>query len=129
MRDNAMKEFVKLAKAGKGALAKLVSGAVEAGIVVPSVLKAKLEEDGFTVQEKKRKVGVCVEVHHTLSHLESMGHKKAIEQIAAEERDPEAEADMDSTILIAYGFSSDAADALLQAMYAELREEAKDESK
>jgi hypothetical protein len=36
---------------------------------------------------------------------------------------------MDSTILIAYGFSSDAADALLQAMYAELREEAKDESK
>jgi hypothetical protein len=91
VRANAMKQMVELT-ARSGVMSKIAAKAVEAGIVVPSILKAELEKAGFKVKFEKAKKGSWCRI--------SQGGTEA-----------------------AMGFSDSDQDALLQALFARLREE------
>jgi len=93
MHKAAMNEMVRLAQDGKGQLALLTSSAHEEDIIVPSVLRGLLEGAGYTVEEKPGQHLIEVSV---------FDHEKN---------------------LVAKGMSHTAADALLQGVYAGMREE------
>lgn len=102
MRAVSLQHAIALTKLGHGPISKITAGAVEAGIIVPSILKALLTDAGYAVTyhegprddapEGKAPVGAWVRV-------------KLDNAIAAQ------------------AYSHDEGDALLQAIYAAMREE------
>jgi hypothetical protein len=87
--------MVELSKESKSLFGKACLEACEVGVVVPSLLKNNLEKAGYKVVVTKMKV---------LTKVEIFGPK-------------------DDKTVLAFGMSHDAADALLQAIYAELKTE------
>lgn len=103
MRDAAQKDFVRLATTTNGPVAKIVRNSIEVGVVFPSKLEANLKAAGFAVNYKSGNVNQFVLVT----------------------ADSATEYDDNNTNIVARAQSHDAPDALLQAMYAELKEEAR----
>lgn len=102
MRTPVLQHAISLTKKGNGPLSKIAAGAVEAGIIVPSILKALMTDAGYAITyhegprddapEGKAPIGAWVRVK------------------------------LDGAIA-AQAYSHDEGDALLQAVYAAMREE------
>lgn len=108
MQTAHVKTMVKLAQAGAGPLAKIAARAVEVGVIVPSVLEAELVKAACTVEsEPGDKHGCWLKVFRAATDEEVRGGVS------------------DGRMLVAQAFSHDRPDALLQAIYAALREDAR----
>lgn len=124
MHSNATKDMIVLASKSETGFAPLVKSAVEAGIVVPSILRKKLEDEGFVVSSEKLPAGVRVRIHGRFDKLMAAKHPKAVDFHACETRDPKATPPAaDRMLLVAQAISHDEADAVVQAVYAEMRHE------
>lgn len=104
-------------------LSKIVHESTEVGVVVPSILAAKLKAAGYVIESEPRGNSVQVEVKAPLAMLAEQKHRTALDYIECETRDPKAAPPDPATLLVvARGQSFNEADALLQAVAAELRE-------
>lgn len=115
MNNLALKQAIAIAKAGHGPAGKLVAEAIEVGVIVPSILEARLKAAGFTVLSwlpgdipdgKAEPLAKLSEVHI---------------------RRPSTDADHVShgdSVLVARAVSHDRPDALVQAMWGAVKEEA-----
>lgn len=103
MRKASIDRSVELAMAGAGPAAKLAAGAVEVGIIVPSILVAAIKKAGFKV-----------------------GYYEGPEEDAKEGKHPHGAwvrvADKEGNV-IARAYSHDEKDAILQAWFALMLEE------
>ncbi len=102
MRSAVLKHAIELSQKKAGPISKIAANAYEAGIIVPSILKAGLEKAGYKVTF----------------------HEKPGENA------PEGDAKIGAWVLVQKGgeiharaYSHDRQDALLQAVYAAMREE------
>lgn len=103
MREAAKKDFVRLAQTTNGPVAQIVRASIEEGTVFPSLLTTNLKAAGFAINYKTgAEHGMWVAVS----------------------ADEATEYDSDNPNIVARAFSHTALDALLQAMHAELLEEA-----
>lgn len=108
MRTAVLKHALALAKFA-GPVAAIVAASTEVGMIIPSILAANLEKAGYVLEWKDGKVGQWLQ----------------IKALAAED-DPGSDEEMVWTpyLVVANGYSHDKADALLQAVYGWLKEEA-----
>ena len=121
MHAAATKHFIKLADQLDHPIADLVCDSTECDIVVPSILRAKLEAAGYKIADTEMKVLHKVEVMDPRIAEESESEFHARQALAkAAGEDPDALTRMSA--LIAIGTSDAPADALLQAVRALLRE-------
>lgn len=104
MRAAALKEFIDIANATDGPFSRIVRESIEVGVVVPSILRNKLQDAGFTIASNP-----------------GAQHGSWV-KVFAPTQDATAVAEGE---IVAQAFSHDAADALLQAIYAELKEESR----
>lgn len=110
MRKVCTDHMVKISRDVDGPFSKIVSQATEIGIVVPSILTSKLLEAGYSINYQE-------------------GDKHGCWVLIS--KDKATSYDVDNPNIVARAFSHDKADALLQAIYSEMKEEerAKNESK
>ena len=94
MRTQAMKDLIELADDGGNSLADIVKNATEDGVVVGSILKAKLEAAGYQVLSETGKKTVKVYVRQEVDGQD---------------------------VAVAFGQSVSENDALKQAIFASLR--------
>lgn len=108
MQTAHIKAMVALAQAGAGPLAQLAARAVEVGVIVPSVLEAELVKAGYSVESHHGdKHGVWLEVTRSATEAEIKDGAHTGRTIAAR------------------AFSHDRPDALLQAIFAVIKDEAR----
>lgn len=123
MKAQSTKQMIALAALGHGPLSRVAATAVEAGIVVPSVLRSALERAGYAVTyhegpgedspEGKHPHGSWVQVR-------KVGPAKVRHQ-GADAGEPSF-VEVDGPV-VARAYSHDDGDALLQAVYGAMREE------
>lgn len=104
MRQAALKDFIKRSALDTTKLGEAVRNAVEVGVVVPSILERNLQDLGYTIKQTPGAAhGVWIQV--------------------TEKREPQEgdELTTEDEVVVAQAFSSDKGDALLQAIYAELK--------
>lgn len=107
-------------------LRDVCNASVEVNTVVPSQLAANLKKAGYEVEFVDKKHGCECFVRAPFAPLMMAGHPTALEFYECETRDPDAgEPDGDTMLIVARAYSRDKTDALLQAVYAEMREEDK----
>ena len=106
MQANNLAFVLEQAAAGSGAFAKAVRDSIEVGVVVPSILRAKLSDAGFTVADDK----VAVADYG----FASLGTLKRVLVTHPKQG------------LVAMGASSDLDDALLHAVLGYFREHPSD---
>lgn len=104
MKTESRLEFVKLATTTSGPMAKIVAASIEVENVFPSLLTANLKAAGYAINYKP-----------------GTDHGSWV-QVSA---DSATEYDKNNPNVVAQAFSHDAPDALLQAIYAEVKEEAR----
>jgi hypothetical protein len=113
MTESAMKYAVKLATSGDGPLCQVASQAVETRMLVPSILRQALEAAGYQVTY----------------HVNGQSH--APQGPCASGRGAWVKVTMaggGGRHVVAQAYSEDEPDALLQAVYAAMREEAENQS-
>lgn len=120
MRDVAMKEFVKLAQTS-GPLGAIVTASVEDGVVVASKLVENLKAANMTVTFKPGEHGHYVYVHDVGSLQERVSAVR--EGVKEGDIDPNAAAP-DEGVQVAFGYSNTETDAIKQAMFGAVKEEA-----
>lgn len=105
MRQACIKDAVQIAENGLGPITEIAREAVEVGVIVPSILERLLEAGGYKIIYTDRDHTAKAEVMHTryVTFLNGDGEKQEI--------------------MVAHGISHDRKDALLQAVYAAMREE------
>jgi hypothetical protein len=104
--NGLLKDYIADQAANRCPLAECIHAAVEVGIVVPSILKAKLAEAGFTITN---------DVDHQDQH-EALGYRTFDNLFRVLVHDA-------SGAVVAMGASADHTDALLHAMLGYLREQ------
>jgi hypothetical protein len=107
MRIQSLKHAVALTQKGVGPLTEICKGAVEVGFIVPSILKKGLEDAGYIVQYLSP--GDESKEHKTTKVL----HRASV-YCPIEGAEP---------AIVAHGMSDSVQDALLQAIYAAMKEE------
>ncbi len=123
----AMKQMVKIAKEGKAHLSEIVKKSTVTnsyfpdGWVDPEKLIANLKAAGYTIKKKARENGCNVEIIQRLDKLK--GHRVVKDMVACNDRDPKAKAlPGDTPVIVGRAYSFDEQDAVLQAVFAEMRE-------
>lgn len=102
MRAVSLQHAITLAKLGHGPISKIAAGAVEVEMIVPSVLKTGLVEAGYTV------------TYHEGPRDDAPEGKAPVGAWVRVKLDG---------VIAAQAYSHDEGDALLQAIYAAMREE------
>lgn len=107
MRAFALKTAIEIAQTARGPIGKIIASAVEVGVIVPSILRAKLKEAGY------------VTTYHSGpgEHAPQGPHPHgAWVQVRLPQPGGES-------LLVARAYSEDETDALLQAVVACMKEE------
>jgi hypothetical protein len=107
MQSRSLKHAIALAESGTGSIAKLVAGAIEVGVIVPSILAKRLEDAGYSVTYH-------VGPGENTEEGDSPNGAWVLIRVPGK-KGPE---------IVARAFSHDKPDAILQAVYAWLKEEA-----
>lgn len=104
MRSESLKHAIKLAQSKCGPLGAIAEKAVEVGVIVPSVLATKLKEAGYAIT-----------YHEAPGESAKEGKAKHGAWVIVKLKDD----------LVARAYSHDDGDAILQAVYAAMKDEAK----